>query len=66
MEGVQQFQIVPECLRQVYDIGETTVMNICNGSSSVVPWGTIDWAGYILATALVLGLIGFLIKIIRD
>ena len=32
-----------QCLREVNNIGETVVMNICNGTQTVVPWGTADW-----------------------
>ncbi len=31
------------CLKSQMNIGEEIVHNICNGTISVVPWGTADW-----------------------
>jgi hypothetical protein len=45
-----------DCLRSVTDFGKTTVHNICNGSISEVPWGSVDWA-----IAVVLGAFGAII-----
>lgn len=35
-----------ECLQKINSIGHTTIMNICNGSNSVVPWGSLDWLAF--------------------
>jgi hypothetical protein len=45
-----------DCLRPISNIGETIVRNICDGTSAVVPWGTLDWAGAVGAAALFLAL----------
>lgn len=53
-----------ECLGKTYDIGSTTIRNICSGAESVIPWGSLDWAAFVTlgvlfgaVTALVVGLV---------
>lgn len=41
-----------ECLRSISDFGSTRIQNICDGTMTVVPWGTADWAGAIFLMAL--------------
>jgi hypothetical protein len=48
-----------DCLRSVSNIGETIVRNICDGSSTVVPWGTLDWAGAVGGAAGIVAFITF-------
>lgn len=43
-----------ECLQKIFSIGHTTVMNICNGSSTIVPWGSLDWLAFCGIGGLVL------------
>ena len=47
------------CLKEVADLGHTTYVNVCNGAQSTVPWGAVDWMGFVLLTAIVLLLLGF-------
>ena len=32
-----------ECVKEVQNIGETAYTNICNGATTVVPWGTVNY-----------------------
>lgn len=31
------------CIRSTANVGSTTYQNICDGTSSAVPWGSADW-----------------------
>lgn len=42
-----------DCLRSVSDFGKTTVHNICTGTTSEVPWGSLDWT--VIVTVLFAG-----------
>lgn len=48
------------CIRQVNNFGETVYMNICNNTSTVVPWGTMDWVGGAVLAILVLAFLAVL------
>lgn len=36
-------QNATECVRTVSNIGGSIVKNICSGTETAVPWGTLDW-----------------------
>lgn len=47
-----------ECIKEVRNIGNTVYQNICDGTSSVVPWGSADWInGMIIILFLAMGII---------
>lgn len=57
-----------ECIKSVSNFGATTYVNICNGNTKVVPWGTVDWVLAIsvcgigaLIAAIILGLFAMMI-----
>lgn len=58
------------CLRDVGNIGQRTVQNVCDGTSAIVPWGSADWLGFValVAFAFIIAIIfGSLAKmILRD
>ncbi len=37
-----------ECIKAISNIGSTTYQNICDGTVSVIPWGSADWITSIL------------------
>ena len=49
MNGTQNLNIdsqtLEQCLKSINHFGSTTYQNICNGQSSVVAWGGLDWFG---------------------
>ena len=59
-----------ECLKTVSDFGVNHIHNVCSGSITDVPWGSVDWlgffgiAGFIIAVILMFGAMATMI--IRD
>jgi len=51
---------VAACLKASNWWGHTDWINVCNGHVQIVPWGTTDWTGVVVAT-LVLGSIGLVL-----
>lgn len=53
------------CLKTIDNIGSTTYQNICNGTESIVPWGTMDWLSFLFVAlvALIVGLVIIIIAI---
>jgi hypothetical protein len=49
-------QITKDCIKQISNIGSTTYQNICNGTNSVVPWGTLDWIVFVSVVLLLITL----------
>lgn len=35
-----------QCLRDISEVGFTTVQNICSGATHTVPWGLLDWLAF--------------------
>ena len=50
-----------ECLREIHNIGSTTIHNVCSGASSAVPWGAGDWAIACLLGGLFVAMLGMLV-----
>lgn len=46
-------QNVAKCLRDVSNLGSTTVYNACTGTHTVVQWGFFDWIGALVITWIV-------------
>lgn len=42
------------CIQSASNIGSTTYYNICSHTTTVVPWGSADWAGAVTIAALML------------
>lgn len=58
-----------ECIKDVNNIGNHVYHNICNGSTTVVGWGTTDWVCAVVLTAmvvLIIGMMGLMIHIVRN
>ena len=56
-----------ECLQKTNGLGSTTIQNICNGKTFVVPWGGADWFGALamfMIAALFVVLIGGFAKML--
>jgi hypothetical protein len=34
---------IAKCIEHTNDFGSTVIHNICNGTTQVVPWGSLDW-----------------------
>lgn len=49
-----------QCIRTMSDWGQDTVHNICNGSQTVIQWGTMDYAGWVVGGSL-LAAVGLII-----
>lgn len=52
------------CIEHTNNFGSTVVHNICNGTTQVVPWGSVDWAcsiGAVSVAALVVLFMGSLV-----
>lgn len=47
------------CLREIHNIGSTTVVNICSDKVINVPWGSVDLFLIITAVALTIVIISF-------
>lgn len=50
-----------QCLKATSNYGETLYRNICTGTVTSVPWGTVDWALAIVLTSLGVALLGVLL-----
>lgn len=63
-------QNLAKCIEHTNDFGQTVVHNICNGTTQVVPWGSMDWVGVIGISAfgvvIVAMLGGMAYRIITD
>lgn len=44
----ETYKIVHECIKQTNDLGQAVYTNICDGTTQVVPWGSMDWVGNIM------------------
>lgn len=42
------------CIKQVENLGGTTIHNICNGTEHWVPWGDMDWILFAIIVVLLL------------
>lgn len=59
-------QNVADCLKSISDIGKTVYQNVCNGTQSIVPWGTADWFMAICAAILAILLITMFSWMLHD
>jgi len=42
-ESITLNQNAAECIKHASSVGHTTYTNICNGTVTVVSWGSADW-----------------------
>lgn len=42
-----------ECLKSISSFGETVYQNICDGTTTTVPWGFMDYIGFGVGVLLV-------------
>lgn len=40
-------QNAAKCIEHSWSIGGQTAVNVCNGMSTWVPWGSLDWLGFV-------------------
>lgn len=59
-------QPLKECLKSINNFGETTYVNICNGTKTVVEWGSVDWASNILFAGVIVMFIILLFKVFKN
>lgn len=45
-------QNISFCLKSASHFGSNTYHNVCNGTTTVVPWGSVDWVMNIGAMAI--------------
>lgn len=58
--------LTKDCIKEAQNWGSTTYFNICTNESSKVPWGFMDFLGWILLLAFLFGAISLLVFIIKD
>lgn len=63
---MDNIQITKDCIQSINNIGSTTYQNICNGSSSVVGWGSGDWVLSILVGIILLVVIIGSVFVIKE
>jgi hypothetical protein len=64
--NLDNIQITKDCIKDILGIGQTTYVNICNGTQHLVPWGAGDWVIGIVAGISCLFFIGFVFYIIKE
>ena len=66
---MNNYSITHGCIK-VRNIGHTIFHNICDGTTEMVPWGTLDWLVMIvivpIAITVIATLVAVAIDIIRD
>lgn len=64
--NLDRIQIVPECLKTMIGWGHDTVYNVCRETSQVIPWGFMDYMGWILFVVIIIIIIISLIVAITS
>lgn len=57
MDATINLNQVPECIREVHNMGNDITMNICTGEQVMVPWGNATW---LINLAIVVPVVTFL------
>lgn len=59
-----------QCLKSIEDIGSTTWQNVCDGTQTVVPWGSSTWVSFgfvvLLVGGFLLGVTGMLLFVLYE
>lgn len=68
---MNNYSITHECIKEVRNIGHTIFHNICDGTTEMVPWGTLDWlvdwlVMIVIVPIAIAMLVAVAIDIIRD
>lgn len=67
MNGTQDLNLnAQDCLKSVNQIGKTTYMNICNGTTNSVPWGAGDWILAGILAVIVLSAVFIFVRIFSE
>lgn len=51
-----------ECLKPIENVGGTVYQNVCDGTSTFVPWGFMVWLGVIAITIVFIIVVVAVIK----
>ena len=63
---MNNYSITHGCIKEVRNIGHTIFHNICDGTTEMVPWGTLDWFVMIVIVPIAITmLVAVAIDIIR-
>ena len=65
LENPQQFQFVPECIRETNNLTSTVYTNICDGTTFSVPVGLGTYAGFGITILFVIGMFGGAVLLAR-
>lgn len=55
-------QSLEHCLKQINNIGSTTYVNICDGTTHTVPWGSLGWIVAAFAIVLIITMVVIFFK----
>lgn len=54
---MNNYSITHGCIKEVRNIGHTIFHNICDGTTEMVPWGTLDWLVMIVIVPIAIMLV---------
>jgi heme/copper-type cytochrome/quinol oxidase subunit 2 len=61
---MNNYSITHECIKEVRNIGHTIFHNICDGTTEMVPWGTLDWLVMIVIVPIAITVIAMLVAVV--
>ena len=60
---MNNYSITHGCIKEVRNIGHTIFHNICDGTTEMVPWGTLDWLVMIVIVPIAITVIAMLVAV---
>lgn len=63
---MNNYSITHGCIKEVRNIGHTIFHNICDGTTEMVPWGTLDWLVMIVIVPIAITAIAMLVDVAID
>ena len=64
---MNNYSITHGCIKEVSNnIGHTIFHNICDGTTEMVPWGTLDWLVMIVIVPIAITVIAMLVAVAID
>lgn len=63
---MNNYSITHGCIKEVRNIGHTIFNNICDGTTEMVPWGTLDWLVMIVIVPIAITVIAMLVAVAID
>ncbi len=63
---MNNYSITHGCIKEVRNIGHTIFHNICDGTTEMVPWGTLDWLVMIVIVPIAITVIAMLVAVAID